>query len=133
MIELASSVQEKLLSYARQCHPEEACGVLAGTGRLLEEFYPLSNQDRSGTSFYIDPKELLETVKLIRSKRLRMLAVFHSHLEADAYPSAKDIRLAYDPDLIHLICSLARPKETALRAFRIRDGKVTELKVQLAD
>jgi hypothetical protein len=47
--------------------------------------------------------------------------------ESPAYPSLTDVELAFWPDAIYLICSLADRERPDVRGFRIRDGVVTRL------
>jgi [CysO sulfur-carrier protein]-S-L-cysteine hydrolase len=53
-------------------------------------------------------------------------AIYHSHTASPAYPSQTDINLAAYPDALYLIFSLAEG-EKDLRGFRIEDGEVTEV------
>jgi [CysO sulfur-carrier protein]-S-L-cysteine hydrolase len=57
-----------------------------------------------------------------------IIGVWHSHTHTDAYPSHTDVRQAVDPAWIYVLVSL-RHGEPALRAYRIRDGAITELGV----
>jgi len=41
------------------------------------------------------------------------------------------VRQAYYPDAVYLIVSLAEPSAPDLRGYRITDGKVTEVSLEL--
>ena len=56
-----------------------------------------------------------------------IVAIYHSHPESPAYPSATDVELAFWPEAVYLICSLADPSQPTIRAFRIRDGAIAEV------
>ena len=78
----------------------------------------------------IDPTEQLAVFKELRKENLDMLAIFHSHVDAAAYPSQKDIELAFYPDSSYIIVSLTGGRgEPCLRSFRITDGKIIEDKL----
>jgi proteasome lid subunit RPN8/RPN11 len=59
----------------------------------------------------------------VRSKKMEILAVYHSHPATPARPSGEDIALAHDPDVSYVIISLAGSRED-IRSFRIVDGIV---------
>jgi hypothetical protein len=48
-----------------------------------------------------------------------------------AYPSQRDVEHAGWPDSIYIICSLEKPEAPYLRAFKIVDGEIAELKIEL--
>ena len=58
------------------------------------------------------------------------LVIYHSHTHTRAYPSATDIRLAAYPDATYAIVTLQDRDAPDVRAFRIRDGEVTERDVE---
>jgi proteasome lid subunit RPN8/RPN11 len=76
------------------------------------------------------PEEQFKVVKDIRSAGLEMLAIYHSHPETPARPSAEDIRLAFTPDVIYVIVSLQNIKP-AVKGFLIEDDSVTEVPVKI--
>jgi proteasome lid subunit RPN8/RPN11 len=61
-----------------------------------------------------------------------IVGVWHSHTHTDAYPSTTDVRQAVDPAWAYVIVSL-KHGEPVLRAYRIRDGAITEMPVVVAD
>lgn len=124
-MEMCKSVYEKIIEHARREMPLEACGYLGGNERTVLEVYSLTNIDKSGEHFSFDPKEQFEAVLAMRKKKQRAVAVYHSHPETPARPSQEDIRLAFDPEIIHVIVSLAAA-EPEVRAFRIVKKEVTE-------
>ena len=72
-------------------------------------------------------------VKDIRSAGLEMLAIYHSHPETPARPSAEDIRLALTPDVIYVIVSLQNGKRPAVKGFLMENGSVTEVPVKIVE
>ncbi len=53
--------------------------------------------------------------------------IFHSHVRSAAEPSPTDIGLAFYPDSLYLLCSLADMDAPVVRVWRIRDGVVSEV------
>jgi len=52
--------------------------------------------------------------------------IVHSHVASPAVPSVTDIGLAFYPESLYLVCSLAGA-EPELRAWTIRDGAASEV------
>lgn len=119
-----------MIAHAFKEDPNECCGMLAiDAGRVVEVF-PLRNAEASPVRYNIDPDDLFTVVK-IESKG-HDLGIFHSHTHSEAYPSETDIRLATYPDAYYVIISLADREHPVIRAYRIRDGQVTEEPVETA-
>lgn len=124
-MEMCKSVYEKIIEHSRREMPMEACGYLGGKGKTVVEAYCLTNIDQSGEHFSFDPKEQFNAVLSMRRKKQQAVAVYHSHPVTPARPSQEDIRLAFDPEIIYVIVSLAAA-EPEVKAFRIVKGDVTE-------
>jgi proteasome lid subunit RPN8/RPN11 len=58
------------------------------------------------------------------------MAVYHSHPETAANPSAEDIKLAYDPALSYVIVSLA-DSSPCINSFTIRNEQVFPERIQI--
>ena len=115
---------EEIYAQGLREKPLEACGYLAGQNGTVEKYYPLTNVDKSPEHFSLDPREQFAAVKDARQQGWQILAVAHTHPASPARPSAEDIRLAYDPNILYIIYSLLEP--AAIKAFRIQQGQVTE-------
>jgi proteasome lid subunit RPN8/RPN11 len=122
-----------MLAQARAQVPIEACGILAGKDGTIEKFYKMTNTDKSSTHFMMEPKEQFKVVKDIRTAGLEMLAIYHSHPESPARPSAEDIRLALTPGVIYVIVSLKDVNVPVAKGFLINDGNVTKVPVKVSN
>ena len=120
---------EEIYAQGLREKPLEACGYLAGQDGTAEKYYPLTNVDQSPEHFSLAPQEQFAAVKDARQRGWQILAVAHTHPASPARPSAEDIRLAYDPNILYIIYSLLEP--AAIKAFRIQQGKVTEEKLNV--
>ncbi len=128
---VSKDVYHKLLSYAEDAVPSEACGLLAGNDAVVKAFYPMTNSDASSEHYSMIPEEQFSAVKDMREKGLQMLAIWHSHPETPARMSEEDIKLAYTPELAYLILSLAEPSCPSLKGYRMNDGIPVELSVEV--
>ena len=132
MIALPKKVYEAMVEHAKKGYPNEACGILAGRKEnFASDFFAMRNVDEAAISYFMDPKEQLTVFKEIRQKGLDMRGIFHSHVASAAYPSQKDVRLAFYPEVSYLIVSLSDRMKPVLRSFRIAEEKVTEEEVQI--
>jgi len=124
MISLKRDVYNQIVAHAKADLPNEACGYLAGLDGIVTLGYQLTNIDHSPEHFSFDPAEQFKTVKDARGKGLQILANYHSHPETPSRPSQEDIRLAFDPNILYFIISLAQ-QEPVVKAFQIINGTVT--------
>lgn len=129
MLYLTEKIVKELVHHAERGAPLEVCGILAGGEGRAEKYYPMSNADESGTTFFMEPRDQLEVMKEIRNLNLEMVAIFHSHPETPAYPSARDVELAFYPEVSYAIVSLRDIKKPEVRSFRIDEGKIKEEEV----
>ena len=132
MIYLPKKVYDDMIRHASEGYPNEACGIMAGAeAKKTIAFFPMKNLDESSISYFMDPKEQLRVFKEMREKNWQMLGIFHSHVASEAFPSQKDVRLAFYPDVSYLIVSLSDRKKPVLRSFVIQDEKITEEEIKL--
>ncbi len=124
-MDMWKSVYEKIIEHAQNDLPLEACGYLGGQDTTVTEAYCLTNIDESGEHFSFDPKEQFAVVRAMRAKKQRAIAVYHSHPQTPARPSKEDIKLAFDPEMIYVIVSLAAATPE-VKAFRIVKNEVSE-------
>ena len=116
-------VIEAIINHAKREMPCEACGYLAAKDGVIIKHYELTNLDKSNEHFSMDPGEQFAAIKDMRSRNLKLAAVYHSHPETPARPSQEDIRLAFDPLISYVIVSLAQP-DPNVKSFKIREGNV---------
>jgi len=91
---------------------------------------PLRNVENSPVRYRLDPQEQLHLLKWLDEEDLEMLAIYHSHPASEAYPSATDVELAYWDECVYLIISLLPPTPT-VRAFRLVEGEITEVSLEV--
>lgn len=131
---IAAELLQELIDAARVGLPNEACGLLVSDGYAADgaapaRYIPLRNAADSPYRYLIDPQEQLRVWLDLEEAAEVPWAIVHSHVASPAVPSATDVGLAYFPDSLYVICSLADEMPT-VRAWSIHDGAVTE--VQLA-
>lgn len=132
MLVLDRATWETLVERARSDFPYEVCGLLGIDEEGHIRHFPISNDERSMTSYVMNPGELLPAMREIEDEGLH-LVIYHSHTHTRAYPSATDVRLAAYPGATYLIVTLQDRERPDLRAFRIVDGQVTEKPVRVRE
>ncbi len=130
-MEILADIFEQMVAQAKAQAPVEACGILAGRDNKVEKFYEMTNVNNSSAHFMMEPKEQFAVAKNMRAAGLEPLAIYHSHPATPARPSAEDIRLAFMPDVTHVILSLQEPTKPEVKAFKIEDGVVTAMPVKI--
>ena len=129
---LSPELHAELIAWARAGVPNEACGILAGDSAAIDggraiAFLPLTNAEASPFLYRIDPLEQLRAMVAIDDRDEVVWGIFHSHVASPAEPSVTDVGLAFYPEALYLICSLADPDSPHVRAWSIHEGTVTEV------
>lgn len=126
---LREAHRQEIFQHCLNERPNEACGLLAGRGERVERVFPARNKEQSPVRYEIDPADLLRIFRAIDEADLELVGIFHSHVFTQAYPSQTDVRLAYYPDAVYFLVSLANEREPVLRAFTIVDGQIDEIEM----
>lgn len=115
----------EIVAAARAGYPEEICGLVAGVNNRAARLYPVENILHSPVAYEMNPLEQIKAMLAIEAQGMEMLAIYHSHPNGPAFPSATDIALAFYPDALTLIVSLEEFEKPVMGAFAILDGKVS--------
>ena len=130
MIQIPTYIVEGIIAQAINELPNEACGLLGGRNNQVVKQFLLTNIDHSPEHFSFDSAEQFQVLRSARADELEIIANYHSHPETPSRPSEEDIRLAYDPNILYLIVSLAA-KVPVLKAFSIQNGVSTEVTIEV--
>lgn len=120
-----------MLDHAKRIKNHESCGLLAGRDGVITHAFPAANASPNpATSFEIAPREILDRIREMRAAGIELLGIYHSHPNSQNEPSPSDIAQAYYPDAAYFILSPLPDTPHPVRAFSIRDGRVTELAIE---
>ena len=135
MLAIPKDLHDKIVAHARADHPDEACGVLAGSAGSdrPERFIPMMNAARSPTFYEFDSTEQFQTWKEMDEQDEEPVVIYHSHTATEAYPSRTDISYANEPGAHYVLVSTRDPTIAEFRSFRIADGQVTEEPVTVVE
>ena len=132
---IPAAILQELIDWARAGRPNEACGLLAAPrtaedGGVPVRFVPMANSAESPYRYLMDPDEQLKVFLEIDDRDEVIWGIFHSHVASAPEPSVTDIGLAFYPDALYVICSLAEDTPV-VRAWAIRDGQVGEVVLEI--
>lgn len=113
----------KILGHAQQSLPEECVGLLSGQGETILAWHPLSNRLHSPRQFMADEAELVAQLRQIRENGQELVAIYHSHPNAPAVPSAADLQQSYYPNALYLIVSLQTHGRLEMNGYRIQENQ----------
>jgi proteasome lid subunit RPN8/RPN11 len=129
-VQIPSAIYEELLDHAREDAPNECCGLIGGEDGVARTVYRARNAEASPLRYNLDPQDQFRIMTEMDERGEELAAIYHSHTASPAYPSQTDINLAAYPDALYLIVSLAKG-EKELRGFRIVDGEVSEVDLEV--
>jgi [CysO sulfur-carrier protein]-S-L-cysteine hydrolase len=134
VLQIDQTLIDAVVAHARQDHPDEACGVIAGPAGTDRpgRFIPMVNAARSPTFYEFDSMDLLALYREMDLRGEEPVVIYHSHTATEAFPSRTDISYASEPNAHYLLVSTREPDSVEIRSFRIVDGQVTEEEVNIA-
>lgn len=140
-VPLPAGIRDALIARARSEYPNEMCGLIigdrpAGEGGRALRFEPTRNKAASPYRYEIDPDDLLRLTIATDEAEEVFWGIVHSHTHTPAVPSPTDVGLAFYPDSLYLLVSLADDQvdpatgQPGVRAWRITDGAVEEVRLR---
>lgn len=135
---LPAGIRGAIIAQARAEDPNEACGLIIGdrpvaAGGVALRWEPTRNAAASPYRYEIDPADLYRVTVAADDADEVIWGIVHSHTHTPAVPSPTDLGLAFYPDALYLLVSLAPDQtdpttgEPDVRAWRIVDGTSYEV------
>jgi len=113
---------EELVEHALGDLPNECCGMISGAGDEARRLHRAANTEGSPFMYVMDGREQMRIMDEIEDAGDDLVAIYHSHTRSAAYPSRTDVELAFFPDTLYLIVSIADRDAPVIRAFRLSRG-----------
>ncbi|MEY4767992.1 MAG: hypothetical protein RL637_631 [Pseudomonadota bacterium] len=131
-IELPLKLTQQLLHQAQQYSDLEICGLVSIQNQQFYRCYPIENiADFPQKQFLLNPQQQIHAIKQMRENGETLFAIYHSHPQSPAIPSATDIAWAEFANIFHLIISLNIKGLLEIRGFKIEHQQVEELILRL--
>jgi proteasome lid subunit RPN8/RPN11 len=135
---LPDEIRVAIVAHARAGYPNEACGLIVGTAPAADggqalRFEPTGNAAASPYRYEIDSADLLRIAIDADDADQVIWGIVHSHVRSAGRPSSTDIGLAFYPDALYVLVSLAESEADpatggpGVRAWRIVTGHVFEV------
>lgn len=122
---------DEIVNHARSGFPNEVCGLVATQAGQAVRVYQIESLNASPVHYHMDSKQQLKAMTDMDAHDWEMSAIYHSHTRTRAYPSATDVKLAFYPEVLYLIVSLADERNPDLRAYRIHDGVIEDVPLEV--
>lgn len=131
---------KEIIKHCQDEYPKEACGVVAGEivknkkcnmKRIAKKVYKMKNtSDAPETCYFMEPPEQFSVFKEMREMGYELLGIYHSHTNSPAYPSKRDMDLAFYPEAIYIIISLMDFNCPQINGFKIVENKIYEEEIR---
>ena len=129
MIALSLNQLKAIADAAEAAYPAEACGLLVGVKRPGDHWRvgrvePARNVATDPSrAFEVDPGLRIGLERELRGTDRQVIGHYHSHPDSPARPSATDLAMVHEPDLVWLIVAVAGGQASQTLAYVARlDG-----------
>ena len=123
---------DRIVAHARRDFPNECCGMIAMRDGAAVAIHEATNIAASPLRFEVEGREIIRAQDAFEADGAEMGAIYHSHTRSDPYPSETDKNFARGwPGVEWLIVGVPRDGEPTVRSYRIDDGVVEEVEVQV--
>jgi proteasome lid subunit RPN8/RPN11 len=94
-LEISRDALAGIRAAAVAAHPDEACGLLFGSGAMIDDWQEARNvAERRDVEFEIDPATLFAALRAERAGGRKLIGYWHSHPSGSVEPSQRDTELA---------------------------------------
>ena len=126
----------QILEQAQQSPDKEICGLLSSRNsnsrNQLTNCYPVKNASTEPDHRYLmDPRQQVDAFRNMRERGEELYAIYHSHPESSASPSAEDLRPASYHEALHIIFSMSTRGTLQLRGFRLKADSATAVDIAI--
>lgn len=99
MLILGSALIDEMIAHARERHPIEACGIIAGPmgSERPTRLIRMRNILDSAVAYQFDAPEWLALNRQMDARSEDPLVIYHSHTASRPIPSGDDTRFALEP------------------------------------
>jgi proteasome lid subunit RPN8/RPN11 len=131
-VRIDSALLERIVAHARRDFPNECCGMLGVRDGRAVAIHEATNLAASPLRFEVEGREILHAQDAFEDEGAELGGIYHSHTRSEPYPSQTDVNFAAGwPGVEWLIVGLRRDGEPTVRSYRIDDGVVTEVDVDV--
>ena len=133
MLVLTQTQLSGIAGEAESAYPDECCGLLVGRrikrDIVVARAVPSPNLalDESGAPrrrdrFEVDPEIRLRVMRECEGGEESIVGHYHSHPDHPPEPSAHDLAMALEPELVWLIVGVEKGRAGAVTAHELKEG-----------
>jgi len=127
-VRIPAAVRDVMFSHSLAELPNECCGLLIG-GQNIERAVPMRSIPPAADAYYMDPEQQIEVFTEMQAAGEQLLGIYHSHPKGPPEPSGMDMQLAFHPDALYIIVSLADAQHPEFGAYRLQAGKFQKVEI----
>ena len=120
---------KQVADHAEADYPRESCGLLLGYQRAdghieVTQVAASKNMAALGCNdrFEVDPELRLRLMHQARDTAHGIIGHYHSHPDGNARPSATDLAMAWEPDLVWLVTAVVAGQTVQSTAHLLSEG-----------
>jgi proteasome lid subunit RPN8/RPN11 len=134
-VRIDRALLERIVAHARRDFPNECCGMVGVRDGRAVVVHEATNIAASPLRFEVDPREVMRVDDALDAEGAQLGAIYHSHTRSAPYPSQTDVNFAkgWGAAVEWLIVGVRGDGEPTWRSYRIDDGVVEEVEVQVDD
>ncbi len=127
-----------MVSHALDEPSREVCGLIGGKERngvlhAVEVARVTNAAVDPAHHFYMDERELVQTMTRFSEHGLSLVGIYHSHPQGDPIPSVEDVRDARYPGVAYVIVGLKRAANTSrLQAWELGRGNADLVELHIS-
>ncbi len=134
---LPAGLIQAIIDHARNEYPNESCGLIVGDRPAADgggalRWEPTRNKAASPHRYEIHPDDLLRLTLATEDADETFWGIVHSHVRSPARPSPTDVGLAFYPDALYILVSLADDAPD-VRAYRIVGGEIFDVELLVGE
>ena len=127
-------IVNQLLRHAQRSPSDEVCGLIGAKDGAAARCYAVANIAASPQRlFAMDPAQQIAAMRAMRERGEELFAIYHSHPAAPPFPSRADVQQANYPDALYLIISLQTQGVLEMRGFRLSEGAIIEIPLEITE
>lgn len=113
MIEIPPPLLAKITEAAEAAYPKECCGLLIGRQEDSGDFTvsetaasPNVAEGNGKDRFEVDPQIRFDVMRRLGDGPEKIIGHYHSHPDQAGEPSATDLEMAFEPEMVWLIVAV---------------------------
>jgi len=126
--QIPACVRDVMLNQSLVELPNECCGLLLGK-QDIERAVPMRSIPPAPDAYYMDPEQQIDVFTDMQAAGEQLLGIYHSHPKGPVEPSSMDLQLAFHPDALYVIISLADANNPVLGAYYLGNGQFEDVAV----